>query len=70
MRHGSALRHSSSSDPPDQRLILLRRAFLQIWPTGPAARWPSRRHVDDLGDTHKIPRFFQMAPPMVPIYEP
>jgi hypothetical protein len=45
-------------------------AFLQIWPTGPAVRWPPRRPVDDLGDTHKITRFFQMSPPLVPIHEP
>jgi hypothetical protein len=45
-------------------------AFLQIWPTGPAVRWPPSRHIDDLGNTHKITRFFQMAQPLVPIYEP
>jgi hypothetical protein len=45
-------------------------AFLQIWPTGPTVRWPPRRHVDDLGGTHKITRFFEMAPPLAPIYEP
>jgi hypothetical protein len=45
-------------------------AFLQIWPTGPTVRWPPPRHIDDLGDTHKITRFFQMAPPLVPVYEP
>jgi hypothetical protein len=44
-------------------------AFLHIWP-GDAVRWPARRHIDDLGDPHKITRFFQMAPPLVPIYEP
>lgn len=27
-------------------------------------------HADDLGDTHKITRFFQVAPPLVPFYEP
>jgi hypothetical protein len=45
-------------------------AFLPIWPTGPAVRWPPSRPVDDLGDIHKVTQFFQMAPPQVPVYEP
>jgi hypothetical protein len=45
-------------------------AFLQIWPTGPTVSWPPRRHVDDLGDTHRITRFFQLAEPEIQVYGP
>jgi hypothetical protein len=45
-------------------------APLPIWPTGPTIQWPPPRAVDDLGDPHKVTRFLQMAPPLVPIYEP
>lgn len=45
-------------------------AFLPVWPTGPAVRWPPRRPVDDLGDAHKVTRFIQMAPPLAPVEGP
>jgi hypothetical protein len=34
-----------------------------------AVRWPPHRRVDDLGDTCKITRFFQIAPPLVLVNE-
>jgi len=45
-------------------------AFVPIWPVGPDIRWPPLRPVDDLGDAHKATRFLQIAPPVVPVYEP
>jgi hypothetical protein len=45
-------------------------ALLPIWPAGPDVRWPPPRPVDNLGDAHKITQFLQIAPPLVPVYEP
>jgi hypothetical protein len=43
-------------------------ALLPIWPTGPTVHWPPRGPIDELGDPHKVTRFLQMAPPVVPVY--
>jgi hypothetical protein len=45
-------------------------AFLTIWPGGQDIRWPPTWPVDELGDPHKVTRFFQMARPLAPVDGP
>jgi hypothetical protein len=45
-------------------------ALLGAWPTGATVHWPPLRPVDDLGNPHKVTRFLQLAPPLVPVHGP
>ncbi|KAB1160981.1 hypothetical protein F6X68_06645 [Micromonospora sp. AMSO12t] len=45
-------------------------ALRPIWPTARTVEWPPPRPVDDLGNPHKVTRFLQIAPPLVPVFDP
>jgi hypothetical protein len=47
------------------------QAFVQVWPAaGGDVRWPPPLPVGGLGDPHRVTGFFEMAPPLVPVYGP
>ena len=46
------------------------RAFISIWPVGDAVRWPPPLPVDVLGNPHRVTQFFEMGPPLIPVYGP
>lgn len=46
-------------------------AFVQVWPAaGEDILWPPALPVDGLGDPHQVTRLLEMAPPLVPVYDP
>jgi hypothetical protein len=45
-------------------------ALLPMSATGPTVHWPPPRPADHLGDPHKVTRFLELAPPVIPVAGP